>query len=139
MKSGSRPYESPACNWTFDKTLDIKCEFVNLYSTTNSFSRQMRELTWGLGSLEFLPKPQVNSPKNLISRCSVEYKILLPTIMSMKLSKIQNEPRSRQSALTLCYAACYSFLYDIASSITCSLSSSPFLISHSQMLITYQP
>ena len=59
-------------HWTFDKMLNINQIFAKHYSTATTFSKQVRELTWGLGNLQLPPKPQVNSPKNLVLRHSVE-------------------------------------------------------------------
>jgi hypothetical protein len=69
--------------------LNITHRFVNFYSTVNLFLRQMYQLTWGSGKNFKLPKPQVNSPENLISKCSVEYKFPSHIFMSTKLSKVQ--------------------------------------------------
>jgi hypothetical protein len=47
-------------DWTFDNFVDINMCDGNLYSTEHFEIRFSGELTWGLGSLKFLPEPQVN-------------------------------------------------------------------------------
>ena len=89
LEASLEPGTQMITHWTFDKILNIMHDFANSYSTMNLSSRQMRELIRGSGK-NFKPlKPQVNSPENLVSKCSVEYKFLPHLFMSIILSKVQ--------------------------------------------------
>lgn len=48
-------------NWTFDKPIDISTHNGLSHSTECLETRLLGELTLSSSSLEFLPKPQVNS------------------------------------------------------------------------------